>query len=147
MEISHNATSTPRLLLILVITTVIFSSILTTLHYQLILIHFSNVYIIISHFTVEGTKFLEFKQLVQNYNWLMSNLKPFLSNTTVLTPITLLHCFAHWWWNRNSSIFVNTVFLQLMTSFFSWIIARILLQHTTPLRHGSSSTERGKCTD
>lgn len=126
MEISHNATSTPRLLLILVITTVIFSSILTTLHYQLILIHFSNVYIIISHFTVEGTKFLEFKQLVQNYNWLMSNLKPFLSNTTVLTPITLLHCFAHWWWNRNSSIFVkifvNIVFLQVMTSFFSQLL-------------------------
>lgn len=121
MEISHNATATPRLL-ILVITTVIFSSMLTTLHYQLILIHFSNVYIIISHFTVEGTEFLEFKKLVQNYNWLVSNLKPFLSNTTVLTPITLLHCFAHWWWNRNSSIFVNTVFLQVMTSFFSQLL-------------------------
>ena len=43
---------------------------LTALHYQLDLIQFYKVDIIIPHFTYEDTEFLEFKQIVQNYSWL-----------------------------------------------------------------------------
>lgn len=43
---------------------------LTALHYQLDLIQFYKVDIIIPHFTYEDTEFLEVKQTVQNYSWL-----------------------------------------------------------------------------
>lgn len=70
MEISHNATSTPTITTNTSDTTIIFSSMLTALHYQLDLIQFYKVDIIIPHFTYEDTEFLEVKQTVQNYSWL-----------------------------------------------------------------------------
>ena len=69
MAISHNATSIPTITNTSD-TTIIFSSMLTALHYQLDLIQFYKVDIIIPHFTYEDTEFLEFKQIVQNYSWL-----------------------------------------------------------------------------
>lgn len=58
--------------------TTIFSSMLTTLCYQLTLMQFYEVDIIIPHLPYEDNKFLDFKQDVQYYNSLSYNLKPFV---------------------------------------------------------------------